>query len=159
MFVPAGTSENSRWPVILYLNGLGKNGSDGIAPLRDGLAPVIWESRTAFPFLVVFPQCTEGGSWLGHGPDAERALAILDVVSREFPVDSDRVILTGLSSGGSGVWSMASRWPERFAAIAPMSAGGRDTGTAREFARHSLPIWMFWVRKDDQDLVRSNREM
>ena len=28
VFVPARTPENSGWPVILYLNGHGKNGSD-----------------------------------------------------------------------------------------------------------------------------------
>ena len=76
VFVPAGTPENSRWPVILYLNGLGKNGSDGISPLRDGLAPVIWETRRRFPFVSVFPQCAEGGSWSGDGPDAEWALVL-----------------------------------------------------------------------------------
>ncbi len=159
VFVPAGTPSNLRWPVILYLNGYGKNGSDGIAPLRDGLAPVIWESKATFPFLVVFPQCREGGSWAGNGADAERALAILDQVSLDFPVDTDRVSVTGLSAGGSGVWSLASRWPERFAAIAPLSAGGMDVGAAPEFARREIPIWMFWVRKDDRDLVQSSRAM
>ena len=55
---------------------------------------MIRETRRTFPFVAVFPQCTEGGSWSGNGPDAERALAILDVVSWEFPADPD------LGSGG-----------------------------------------------------------
>src|SRR5260370_7585319 len=48
------------------------------------------------------------------------AIAPLDQTGREFQIDSDRVYLTGLSMGGYGVWSLAYRFPSRFAALVPV---------------------------------------
>jgi len=48
------------------------------------------------------------------------ALKTLDEAMREFNGDPRRVTLTGVSMGGSGVWDLASRFPGRFAAIAPV---------------------------------------
>ena len=42
---------------------------------------------------------------------------------RLFSVDEDRVYLTGDSMGGWGVWNVATRHPELFAAIAPVFGG------------------------------------
>ena len=66
--------------------------------------------------------------------------------------------LTGLSSGGSGVWSIAARHLDEFAAIAPMSAGGFDASFAHLFAEAHLPICSFYVAGDDAALVESNKQ-
>ena len=50
-------------------------------------------------------------------------LAILDETLARYRVDPDRVYLTGLSYGGFGTWYLASRHPQRFAAIAPIIGG------------------------------------
>jgi pimeloyl-ACP methyl ester carboxylesterase len=50
------------------------------------------------------------------------ALEVLDEVLRRFPIDADRVYLTGHSMGGHGVWHIGLLYPDRFAALAP-SAG------------------------------------
>ena len=76
VFVPLDIRPGGRPPLIVYLNGAGKSGYDGLGPLKDGLAPAIWETRAHFPCVVVFPQSHER-SWPAAGGDAERALAIL----------------------------------------------------------------------------------
>ena len=55
---------------------------------------------------------------------------------REYRVDSSRVYLTGLSMGGHGTWYVAYRYPELFAAVAPIC------GWVEEFPRFrgSVPV-------------------
>lgn len=50
------------------------------------------------------------------------ALEVLDLALETYPIDPDRVMLTGHSMGGHGTWIVGVRHPDRFAALAP-SAG------------------------------------
>ena len=53
-------------------------------------------------------------------------LNVSDLVAREYGADSKRIFLMGNSSGGSAVWTYATRYPERWAAIAPSAAPLED---------------------------------
>jgi polyhydroxybutyrate depolymerase len=46
---------------------------------------------------------------------------VLDDVASRFPVDPRRIMASGFSQGGSMVWSLACRMPDRFAAFAPIA--------------------------------------
>lgn len=46
---------------------------------------------------------------------------VLDDVSSRFPVDSSRIMASGFSQGGSMVWYLACRMPDRFKAFAPVA--------------------------------------
>lgn len=46
---------------------------------------------------------------------------VLDDVAARFPVDSRRIMASGFSQGGSMVWYLACRIPERFRAFAPVA--------------------------------------
>lgn len=159
VFVPYSIPADQPAPVILYLNGYGKNGNDGISPLRDGLAPMIWEHKAAFPCVVVFPQCQLGGTWSPDGPDGRRAFEILELVQQELKTDRDRVYVTGLSVGGSATWMFAAANPERFAAIVPTSASySISTDTCEQFAKVHLPVWAFCGGSNESpSLVQTNR--
>ncbi len=50
------------------------------------------------------------------------ALEVLEEVKKRFPIDPNRIYLTGHSMGGHGVWHIGLAHPDLFAAIAP-SAG------------------------------------
>lgn len=55
--------------------------------------------------------------------NSETALLLfLNAALDAWPVDPDRVIVTGYSMGGIGTWLMAARNPERFSAALPMAA-------------------------------------
>jgi pimeloyl-ACP methyl ester carboxylesterase len=49
------------------------------------------------------------------------ALEVLSLVKKTFPIDSDRVYLTGHSMGGHGTWHIAMSHPHLFAAAAPLA--------------------------------------
>lgn len=147
VFVPFSMTNEDRLPLILYLNGRGKNGSDGLAPLIDGIAPAIWERTHTFPFVVVWPQCPPDGSWSQQDKTAELALAVMRNTAKEYHTDPDRVYLSGISSGGSGTWEIAANHPDEFAAIAPISASTRPDVLAK-LANAKMPVWMFSVAED-----------
>ena len=144
VFLPEDYSADKKWPVILYLHGAGERGNDGKRQLTIGLAPAIEKRKATFPFIAVFPQCEDTSArylagWLADGPDAQRALKILDEVERDFSIDTSRRILTGWSMGGFGTWSIAAATPSKWQAILPLAGGGADLA---EKLVH-LPIWAF----------------
>ena len=97
--------------------------------------------------------------------DLSRSLAagskpvLLDVRSQaEFDTDPDRVYLTGLSMGGTGTWSIATKDPSAWAAIVPMCASPNLPGVEK-FIAARLPVWNFCGDKDREGIVKANREM
>jgi predicted peptidase len=69
-------------------------------------------------------------------------IAILDDVLRNYRVDPTRQYLTGISYGGFGTWYLASKYPDRFAAIAPVVGYGHPD-LMEPIAKAKLPIWCF----------------
>jgi predicted peptidase len=140
LFVPHGHEPAKPLPVILFLHGSGEIGTDGVAPTRVGIGPAIRKREGDFPFLVVFPQARRQFLWLPGTDDARRAMAILAQVQKDYATDPKRVYLTGISMGGFGTWSLAARYPDRWAAIVPVCGGG-DPATAE--AIKQIPCWCF----------------
>lgn len=74
-------------------------------------------------------------------------LNILETVSNEYQVNRAKTYLTGLSYGGFGTWYMASKHPEKFAAIAPVVGWGHPS-LMKPIAKQQLPVWQFAGGKD-----------
>lgn len=150
--LPEGYAESTRpWPVLLYLHGGMGRGTDfanmawypPIAMTSEGQAP---------PFVLVAPQCPAGDTW----SDPETLIAVLDRVAATYRVDPDRVYLAGYSMGGEGAWFLAYRYPDRFAAVAPMSGPGNPWWASR-LAR--LPVWAFHGANDTNVPVSQTEAM
>jgi predicted peptidase len=74
-------------------------------------------------------------------------LGMLDHVSKTYATDPTRVYLTGLSYGGFGTWYLASKHPQRFAAIAPVVGWGHPD-LMPAIAQARLPVWAFAGGRD-----------
>jgi pimeloyl-ACP methyl ester carboxylesterase len=149
VFVPYNIGELEEPPLLLFLNGFGENGDDGIRQISNNFGRPIWGMRERFTFVAVAPQCTKNGWWDGNGPDTTRALAIMQEVAEEYDTDPDRVYLTGVSSGGVGVWRVAAAHPATFAAIVPLCGPCRFAGNdAKTLADANLPIWHMYNNQD-----------
>lgn len=127
-------------PLIVFLHGSGERGSD-LEKVKAWGPPAIAEKNPDFPFMVLSPQLPEGEWW-----HALTLKGMLDEVLARYNVDKRRVYLTGLSMGGYGAWDFASRYPDYFAALAPVCGGGiaRMAGSMR-----AIPTWVFHGKKDD----------
>jgi len=155
LFVPHDYKADKTYPVILFLHGSGETGSDGEKQVKQGLGPAIKKLEKSFAFFAVFPQ-SQKRTWKADSDDANRALAILDQVTKEYNIDPKRTYLTGLSMGGSGTWSLAAKFPQRWAAIAPICGRGDiDAATVLK----NVPCWCFVGDADKADLVQNNREL
>jgi predicted peptidase len=142
LYVPPGHASSERLPLVVFLHGPEQRGADGRRPLTEGLGPVIaGRVRSGQPvgFIVLFPQSFTG-SWDPHSEDGRLLWKVLARVKAHFPVDSDRVYLTGVSDGATGVWGLAAEHPGEWAAIVPVS--GRASPTSAHAIRH-IPCWCF----------------
>lgn len=77
----------------------------------------------------------------------EDLLIILGQIQSLYQTDPSRVYLTGISYGGFGTWYMASKYPERFAAIAPVVGWGHPD-LMPILAERRLPVWAFAGGRD-----------
>src|SRR5699024_6306332 len=100
---------------------------------------------------IVAPQCPPNKKWVDMDWSApagkikdqptdelRMTVELLAQLQKEFPIDPNRLYVTGLSMGGFATWDLIARHPETFAAAVPVCGGG-DEATAEKFAR--LPIW------------------
>jgi pimeloyl-ACP methyl ester carboxylesterase len=154
LFIPKSYDGTEAFPAVLFLHGAGERGTDGIVPAQVGLGAAIAQNPLASPFIAVFPQAER--TWQSGSDDAAAALATLDAVQRELKVDPDRIILTGLSMGGAGSWSIAAAHPEKFAAVVPVCGFG-DTDTALKLV--STPVWSLLGDDDSDRIVQGTRRM
>lgn len=120
VYVPPDFNPSQKWPVIVFLHDNGGRGVDGLSQTKTGLASVIRRDRVRVPAIVVFPQAHPGSRWSNPAMQ-EQVLASLDATAKEFNGDADRFYLMGYSMGGQGVLRLASRWPDRFAALVDIS--------------------------------------
>ena len=139
-----GKDPAKKHPVMLFLHGAGERGTD-VKRVQIHGPPKLLAAGTDLPvkqFIVISPQCPPEQWWQPH-----ELIALLDDVLEKHPNhDLARVYLTGLSMGGYGTWDMAARYPNRFAAIAPICGGGDARRAAR--ALRNMPTWVFHGEKD-----------
>lgn len=171
LLAPKNYDPKQKYPLVLVLHGAGERGSDNAVQLKYG-APLFIkdEVREKYPCFVVAPQCPAEQKWSEvdwtstapltqtEKPTAPMALVLgaLEALQKEFSIDPDRLYVTGLSMGGYGTWDLITRFPEKWAAAAPICGGG-DTKVAARVK--SLPIWAFHGLEDPTVKVIRTQEM
>jgi predicted peptidase len=137
--LPEEYSESESYPLVLFLHGAGERGDDLERVKIHG--PVkSREVHAKHKFIIVSPQVPAGDIW-----DADALAALLDEVAREFPVDTTRVYVTGLSMGGYGTWDVISHYPEKFAAAIPICGWGNRQIIHKA---KNVPVWAFHGARD-----------
>jgi predicted peptidase len=179
VYLPRAFSRDTKWPVVLSLHGGGEYGSDGIRQTAGALAHAIRRFPDRLPAIAIFPQARADKTPGWHLAGGRAALAALDRTLAEFSGDPARVYLTGYSAGGNGTLFLASRHPDRFAAllvICPFVAEFRGTASgvlypslampgdadpyasvARRIAH--IPTWLFHGDADATVAVDESRKM
>lgn len=142
VFVPLNYSPDKKWPAIVFLHGRFEGGSDGRACTTVGIGPECGKRANDFPFIVVFPQTN--GSWDSSEED-NIAITALEQAKREYSIDPDRVILTGLSTGGYGTWRIGAKFRDRFAALVPCCGYSYYDGVP---SLATIPVWAWHYSMD-----------
>jgi len=145
-----------QWPMIIYLHGGSDRGTNLTKVYASGVPDQIYRGRE-FPFIVVAPQCPPLLRWSTD----DWFETFYKEVTAKYRVDKNRVYLTGVSLGGEGTWYLAAKYPDLFAAIAPISGFTSRTTfidkNLKNLAR--LPIWAFHGNLDLVVPVEETRRM
>ena len=139
--VPENAGQNGeKLPLIVFLHGAGERGTDPKALYNVISVPSLLRDDPEYKgvrAITLSPQCPPNLVW-NHLVLAVREL--IDWAVANYPVDEDRISITGLSMGGFGTWDMACTYPNLFSAAAPICGGGL---TWRAGLLKNLPIRAF----------------
>jgi predicted peptidase len=150
-----------KYPLVVFLHGLGERGHDNESQLRIGVMNFADDKISAiYPAFIIAPQCPKNMFWanvlenrarneihLQPSPSSPMKLLIelVQKLKNELPVDSNRIYITGLSMGGFGTYDAIERYPNLFAAAVPVCGAG-DTSKAASISH--IPIWIFHGAED-----------
>ncbi|UZS00101.1 PKD domain-containing protein [Chondrinema litorale] len=141
-------NENKKYPLLIFLHGQGEigNGTSDIwkvarngppKHIQDGHDMTYTVNGETHKFLVISPQLA-ASSWQANFIDK-----VVEHAKKTYRVDENRIYLTGLSLGGSGVWNYAVTHPDKLAAIAAVCGPQNAQGLACNIADAKLPAWVF----------------
>lgn len=102
-------------PLLVFLHGSGERG--GALEIVKSHSPFTYKSLISEPSIMLAPHCPENQKW-----DTQAVYRLIQFISDQYKVDTNRIYLTGLSMGGLGVWKLTFEHPEMFAAVAPVCA-------------------------------------
>ncbi len=149
LYVPEYYAPERAWPLIVALHGGSGNG-------RGFLWSWLRDARS-FGAILVAPTAI-GSTWalMGEDADTPNLLRILDLVRSRWTIDERRLLLTGMSDGGTFCYVTGLENASPFTHLAPVAATFHpllaqtaDAERVRElpvFLVHGRLDWMFPVQ-------------
>ena len=140
IFKPKNINSNKKYPLIVFLHGAGERGdADGSrveAVLKNGLPKLFIKDDNIEAFLIA-PQCPIDEVW---DMNIKELYSFIISLTDLYPIDKDKITLTGISMGGFGTWAFSCMYPQLLAGIAVVCGGGM---TWRAERIKKLPIKVF----------------
>jgi phospholipase/carboxylesterase len=115
LYVPEYYTPERAWPLVVALHGGSGNG-------RNFLWSWLRDARS-FGAILVAPTAT-GPTWalMGEDTDTPNLARILDLIRARYSIDSGRMLLTGLSDGGTFCYMTGLERASPFTHLAPVAA-------------------------------------
>lgn len=166
---PASVVTGKHYPLVLVLHGSGAIGSDNLGQL--GLLALSWAApdiRNSFPAYVVAPQFPErsanyrrsnaDGLLAAHpGPNIPTLTALVADLRKRYPIDAQRIYLTGFSMGASAATQAILQQPGLFAAAVAFSGVPPERGAAARLA--ATPLLIVHGNADGDNPIGPDRAM
>jgi predicted peptidase len=158
LFTPYSVPDGKLYPLVIFLHGIGERGTDNLLQINanpQGLVFISYGSQASEGVFFAAPQCPSANTW-NDSTMQTRLAAFIQALATEFPVDTNRLYITGLSMGGYGCWSLLDGAPDRFAAAVPICGGGIS---ARAASFKDVAIWSFHAADDGSVPISESRSM
>jgi predicted esterase len=122
VYVPRSYDPAKKYPLVVALHGAtGDENSymDFYLDRKTGksLFKTLGEERG---YVLVTP-CGRGPYGMYQGPAEQDVLDVLERVKQVYSINPKQVFMTGHSMGATGTWSIGFKYPDRFAALAPVA--------------------------------------
>ena len=113
--VPPKYAPAQLWPLIIGLHGGGSGTGSGKQHMSTEL------DATTLPAFFACPTSVDlGNEYYWRNPKNEKMIAtLIQELSKQFPIDPDKIYLSGYSMGGIGTYYLGARMVDHFAAVAP----------------------------------------
>lgn len=162
LFVPPSLKPTERYPLLVWLHW--GNRHDIFSQEQYKLLINEPDHLEKYRFFILAIPCPEedlhwrrsvGAADLREA-DSTLTLNILQKTMRRYPVDPDRVYLSGICRGAPRCLEMAMRYPKLFSAIVLLSYSGGDVSHVAKLV--NIPIWAFHSRYETYNpFVRSEK--
>lgn len=156
----AKSVKDEKLPLMIFLHGIRERGSGGY--ISGMFSQIIKQYLKDIPSIILFPQCRPNVFWSDSQMD-KMVMRQIEAVENEFVIDKKRKYLVGVSMGGYGIWSFASKYPNTFAALvsicggSPLTGGDRFLPIAEKIGK--TPAWLFHGSEDKVVQVSESRNM
>ena len=110
LYVPDLVSHDM--PMIVIMHGMGGSGANTIQA---------WVERLGDRFIIVCPTYPMGAWWSQNAENF--VLQLIQEIRAKYPIDPNRIFLSGLSNGAIGAYLMGMFYPDRFAGVVPIAGG------------------------------------
>lgn len=142
LYVPTGYDAAKPLPVVMFLHGVGENGSNNRSQINPNIDNLIKAAETQ-NFLLYAPQSTAFWST----PD--RPVSVLGKLTTQYNIDTRRIAVTGLSAGGQGTQLALKNYGDLFSAFVPIALAGQAFSTpAQASASADKAVWHYVARND-----------
>src|SRR5262249_55557107 len=166
LFVPSRYDKEKKTPLLVALHGLGGNPQQMIR--SRGLT----DQAEKYGYIVVAPMGYNSSGWYGvRGPGGgfgkgkgkggepenvpelttKDVMNVVEIVRKEFNIDEKRIYLIGHSMGGAGTWHLGTKYPDKWAGLAPIAPAAFGQPTGLDKIKH-IPVIV--VQGDKDTLVR-----
>lgn len=136
-------------PVIIFLHGASLCGRNLNRVRRYGPLDAIVKGRDIDAITIV-PQ-NPGGAW-----SPKKIMEVLDWVKTNYPCDTTRVYVLGMSLGGYGTMDVCATYPDRIAAGMAL-CGGASVKDVSGLGR--LPFWIIHGTADRAVPIKQSKEV
>lgn len=139
---PETVEEGKTYPMVVFLHGSGERGDDNQCHVMLSLLKGIRKNGT--PCYILMPQLHETGNWEDDDMDAALTSLIDEYILVNYPIDTNRIYVTGDSRGGAGTFDQVIRHPGKYAAAMPTCGYRQSFLTSDEeiVLLKDTPLWM-----------------
>jgi len=156
-----GKDPQQEWPLIVYLHSAPLRGATLGLLVKDEPLPKNLENENNFPFIVVSPLGDGEFEFWAKDEMINPLFTLLEEIQAAYSIDTKKIYLTGSDMGGNGVWAIGLRYPEYFAALAPVAGyfGWPPEVPENICDLKDVPVWAFHGGRDDIIPVDAGQEL
>ena len=151
LYGPEDARASERYPLVVALHG--GSGRGGDEPWSPGEAANVYsggEFADEHPAFVLAPRCAVGSSW--GGPEGQMVADLVQSLSKNLPIDVDRIYVTGGSMGGAGTWHQITEHQSLYAGAIVLGNAGNPGNVDK---LKDFPIWQFHGELDDHPVEKA----